>query len=392
MARTAAAGPEAPHREDAAAHAARREDRGGRHAAPQVTLAASVRRRQAAGPLPAPVTRGQAHPALPGPGQRLARPAISLADLTMTFPGRDRPSVDRLDLTVEPGLIFGLLGPNGSGKTTTINLITGLMIPSRGTVEVFGRRPQHARRLMGVVTQETALYDPLTARFNLGFHAWLYGYRGRERRERVDAALQLANLADHARQRAGTLSGGMARRLAIARALLHSPALVILDEPTLGVDPVERAMLWDHIRGLRDAGTTVLLTTNIMEEASALCDRVAIMREGRLAAPVDTPVNLQWRFGGTIITVLAAAASETIMRDACRALRQNPNVPRAQVTPGEQPGDYRLQVTAVTQDGITGQLVMLLTSRGAQIRDITARTPSLDEAFRELTGGFRVLR
>ncbi|MGH3190962.1 MAG: ABC transporter ATP-binding protein [Streptosporangiaceae bacterium] len=313
-------------------------------------------------------------------------------NLTMRFPGRDRPSVDRLDLTVAPGQIFGLLGPNGSGKTTTINLITGLMTPSRGTVQVFGRQPQHARRLMGVVTQETSLYDQLTARFNLGFHAWLYGYRGRERRERVDAALRLANLTGQARQRAGTLSGGMARRLAIARALLHSPALIILDEPTLGVDPVERAVLWDHIRALRDEGTTVLLTTNLMEEASALADRVAILRDGRLAAPVDTPVNLQWRFGGTVITVLAAAATETIMQDACRVLAQDPGVPRAEVTAGEQPGVYRLDVTTATRDGITGRLITLLTSRGARICDITARTPSLDEAFRELTGGFRAVR
>jgi ABC-2 type transport system ATP-binding protein len=334
-------------------------------------------------------------------------PAIRLAGLTMQWPGTGRPSVDRLDLTIEPGQVFGLLGPNGSGKTTTINLITGLWGPSSGTVQVFGRQPEHARRLMGVVTQETALYARLDAWHNLAFQAALYGYTGPEKRARIEDALDLANLRHEVRRepacwyrpwprwtgrRVGKFSGGMARRLAIARALLHDPPLIILDEPTLGVDPNERSVLWEHIGQLRDTGITVLLTTNVMEEASALCDQVAIMRDGVLAAPVDTPANLQQRYGGAVITVQVAAGSDEVMRSAYDSLLENPGIQHAEITRGEQPGEYRLQITAAAEDPVTGQVITLLTGKGAVIRHVTSRTPSLDEVFRQLTGGFRVMR
>jgi ABC-2 type transport system ATP-binding protein len=184
----------------------------------------------------------------------------------------------------------------------------------------------------------------------------------------------------------------MARRLAITRALVHSPQLVILDEPTLGVDPNERSVLWHHILQLRETGITVLLTTNVMEEASALCEQIAIMREGVLAAPVDTPEHLQQRFGGAVITVRAAAASDESMRGACDRLRQNRDIQRVEVTPGEQPGEFLLQVTAATEEPVTGQVITLLTGEGAVIGHVATRTPSLDEVFRDLTGGFRVRR
>jgi ABC-2 type transport system ATP-binding protein len=237
---------------------------------------------------------------------------------------------------------------------------------------------------MGVVTQETALYERLSARDNLALYAALYGYRGQDKRRRVEAALHLADLTQVADRRAGTFSGGMARRLQIGRALLHSPQLVVLDEPTLGVDPVQRAGLWDHIRRLRDGGKTVLLTTNLMEEAAALCGRLAIMRDGRLAAPVDTPANLR-RGRGAVITV-AAEALPDVMRQACTVLRADPDVTGVTVTPAGLPGRYRLQVTAAAPGSVTGKVIMHLAGGGVTIRDVAARTATLDEVFLAVTG------
>jgi ABC-2 type transport system ATP-binding protein len=319
-----------------------------------------------------------------------ATAAVSLDDVTACFRGRPRPSVSHLTLAIRPGQVFGLLGPNGSGKTTTINMVTGLVQPSGGTVRVFGRPPQQARRLMGVVTQETALYAQLSCQFNLKFAAWLYGYAGHEQRRRVSAALRLANLAGAARQRAGTLSGGMARRLAIARALLHDPQLIILDEPTLGVDPAERATLWEHIRALADSGRTVVLTTNIMEEADALCDQVAIMRDGQLAAQPASPASLQRRYGGTVITVQAAGASEAI-RAAAAALLREPGIVSADVIP-RSAGYCEVLVTSAAAGGAAGTVITALTGHGVAIMDLSARPPSLSEVFLRVTGAFPAAR
>ena len=316
--------------------------------------------------------------------------AIVLSGVTVRFPGRSEPSVDRLSLVIPDGQIFGLLGPNGSGKTTTVNMITGLLTPGRGDVRVFGHDPrsQAARRLIGVVTQETALYPKLDAAYNLSFYAKLYGYTGGERRARVAAALELANLVKFARQPVGGFSGGMARRLAIARALLHSPRLLILDEPTLGVDTVERAELWRRIRRLRDAGKTVLLTTNVLEEAEALCDRVAIMREGRLVTREPaSPEYLREHYGAMVITIRAQAGQE-VRRKSVAALRTIQEITHLQdTTTDERAGEFAIRATASAQREITGQLVMLLGRSGVSILDVDKRLPSLEEVFRELTTG-----
>lgn len=376
-----------------------------------MTLTAPAGRQDPAGSPAVPQARdlelhhGDAPPG-PAVAPQQGRAAIRLADLTVGFPGRDRPAVDRLSLTVEPGARFGLLGPNGSGKTTTINMITGLLKPTSGTVEIFGRPPQQALDEMGLVAQDAALYARLSAPANLGFHASLYGYRGRERQARIEGALELANLRHEAvlkrvwwwprphltGRRVGTFSGGMARRLAIARALVHSPRLVILDEPTLGVDPNEKRVLWEHIRQLRASGVTILVTTNDMAEAAALCDQIAILYDGVLAAPVDTPENLQRRYGGAVITVTTAAAADDVIQGVHDALCRRPEIQRVEVTRGGQPGEYQLQVTATREDPVTGQIIMLLTERGATVQHVAARKPSLDEVFAELTGGFRVRR
>ncbi|MBZ4016041.1 ABC transporter ATP-binding protein [Streptomyces purpurogeneiscleroticus] len=190
-----------------------------------------------------------------------------------------------LSLSVERGEVFCLLGPNGSGKTTTINLISGLLTPSQGKVRVFGHVPARDRNevlsKIAVVPQETALYESLNARENLQFHGHYYGVPADQLASRIEHVLELVGLTDRAKDRTGTYSGGMQRRLTLARALLTEPRALLLDEPTLGVDVQSRRALWDCVRDLADAGVSILLTTNYMEEAEALADYITILDHGK---------------------------------------------------------------------------------------------------------------
>ena len=200
--------------------------------------------------------------------------AIEIQGLTKRF--GDFTAVDGLTLTVKYGEIFGLLGPNGSGKTTTINIVSGLSKPTTGQVKVLGhdvmKDPRVVYAALGAVPQETALYEELSAWTNMSLHADLYGVRGPNRESCITEMLNLVQLYERRGSRVSTFSGGMKRRLALARALLHNPQLLYLDEPTLGVDVQSRRAIWDYILDLRKRGKTILLTTNYLEEANALCD------------------------------------------------------------------------------------------------------------------------
>src|SRR5256885_12112248 len=233
--------------------------------------------------------------------------AIEVKDLCKSF--KDFRAVDHLTLSVMQGEIFGLLGPNGSGKTTTINMISGLSIPTSGEVRVMGNNVRHNARqvhqILGSVPQETALYEELTAWANMDFHADLYGIPRKQKKERITKVLELVQLIDRKDSRVGTFSGGMKRRLALGRALLHNPQLVYLDEPTLGVDVQARRVIWDYILSLHDQGKTVLITTNYLEEAQALCERLAIIDHGKLIT-VDTPDHLKQTYGGAVLEVEAS--------------------------------------------------------------------------------------
>lgn len=208
-------------------------------------------------------------------------------------------ALDGVDLHVRPGEVFGLLGPNGAGKSTTMALIAGLLAPDAGTVRVDGADPVQpaARARIGLAPQALALYDTLTGRENVEFAGRLHGLSPARLRERVDAALAFVALADRQHDRAGGYSGGMQRRLNLACALVHDPALVLLDEPTAGVDPQSRNALFDNVLALRARGTTVVYTTHYMEEVERLCDRVAIVDRGRVMA-VDTVDALVAAHGG----------------------------------------------------------------------------------------------
>ncbi|CAM4336140.1 MAG: ATP-binding cassette domain-containing protein [Paenibacillus macerans] len=226
---------------------------------------------------------------------------VALNHVEMSYPRKNRErfyALEQLSIEVNQGEVFCLLGPNGSGKTTTINLINGLSRPTRGDVRVFGLDPakemRTVRRKLSVVPQETALYNDLTAKENLLFHAQYYGIEKRMWTSQIGKLLELVGLSERQNDRVGTYSGGMQRRLALARALLTSPDLILLDEPTLGVDVQSRNSIWTRIRELTGEGKTVFLTTNYMEEADSLADRIVIIDRGSVVAS-GSPQQLKER-------------------------------------------------------------------------------------------------
>jgi len=212
----------------------------------------------------------------------------------------DVKAVDGLTLSISGAEVFGLLGPNGSGKTTTINCLTGLLKPTKGTVEVGGFDVQtdgaKARSIMGVSPQETAVYSYLTGKENVQLFGALYSVPRKSLGGRVDYVMEKVGLMDDAGRKVGKYSGGMKRRVSIAMALVTDPSIVLLDEPTVGMDPQSRRAVWDFIMELRDKGKTIVLTTHYMEEAEELCDRVGIIDHGRLIA-LGTPTELKAKYG-----------------------------------------------------------------------------------------------
>jgi ABC-2 type transport system ATP-binding protein len=224
----------------------------------------------------------------------------------------DRFAVDDLSLEVRRGEVLGLLGPNGAGKTTAVSLAVGLLVPDSGEVSIAGRgspRSPEVRRLIGVAPQALALYESLTCEENLRFFGRVQGMTGARLSARVEWSLGFASLSDRRSDRVGRLSGGMQRRLNLAAALVHDPELVLLDEPTVGVDPQSRNAILDRILELRALGRTVIYTTHYMEEAARLCDRVAIVDQGRLLA-LGTVEELVRTHGGPPTLVLRAAGEE----------------------------------------------------------------------------------
>src|SRR5947209_13346473 len=302
-------------------------------------------------------------------------PAIEMIDLCKSF-GTFK-AVDHLSLTVQQGEIFGLLGPNGSGKTTTINMISGLSVPTSGEVRVLGldvrRQARQVRQILGSVPQETALYEELSAWTNMDFHADLFGIPRKEKKERIIKMLELIQLLDRKDSRVSTFSGGMKRRLALGRALLHDPQLIYLDEPTLGVDVQARRVIWDYILSLRDQGKTVLITTNYLEEAQALCERIAIIDHGKLIA-VDTPEHLKQTYGGSVIeletTKPIAAVNEIRALNGVKEVVQE---------------NTHMKITTEGTSNVVPQIINIA-SQESDIRDISVREPNLDEIFLLLTG------
>jgi ABC-2 type transport system ATP-binding protein len=256
--------------------------------------------------------------------------AIRTEGLTRRF--RELVAVDRVSIEVRAGEIFGLLGPNGAGKSTMIKMLTTLLPPTGGRARVAGfdvaREPTQVRRHIGYVPQALSADGALSGYENLLVSSKLYGLAREERRRRIADALELVGLADAAHQLVRQYSGGMIRRLEVAQAMLHRPAVLFMDEPTVGLDPVARRAVWEHVRRLREMwGTTILLTTHYMDEADDLADRVAVMHQGRVAA-VDAPAELKRAAGqdatlDDVFVHFTGAAIETggTYRDVLRARR-----------------------------------------------------------------------
>lgn len=240
-----------------------------------------------------------------------SEPAVRCNGLRYRFGGT--AAVDGVDLSIEPGTVFGLLGPNGAGKTTTIRMISTLLPVPTGAVELFGvdvnRRKLAARRLIGYVPQQLSADSALSGRENVALFARLFDVPRAQRRPAVEAALRSVGLEEVAERTASTYSGGLIRRLELAQALVSAPRLLVLDEPTVGLDPIARAGVWEHIERIRAAtGTTVLITTHYMEEADRQCDRVALMHRGRIRSE-GAPRDLR-----------ACVGPEATLEDAFRAV------------------------------------------------------------------------
>jgi ABC-2 type transport system ATP-binding protein len=283
-------------------------------------------------------------------------------------------AVDGIELNVAEGVVFGLLGPNGAGKTTTISMIAGVVAPSRGTARVVGhdilRARDRARSALGVVPQELAIYDDLSAQENLRFFGALYGLRGALLDERIDWALAIARLRDRARDRVGGFSGGMKRRLNLVASLLHRPRVLILDEPTVGVDPQSRAHIFDSVRALRDEERmTIVYTSHYMEEVQALCDQVGVMDAGRIVA-VDT-------VDGLIAAYASGSVDVRVAGDPRRLLG-------AVAAFGE--AELRGDRLAVRCDASPGAIAAAIERAGGQVLELRARADNLESVFLALTG------
>ena len=314
-------------------------------------------------------------------------PAVQTVELKKTYPAAgprpEVPAVRGIDLHVPRGEFFGLLGPNGAGKSTTIGMLTTLVVPTGGTARVTGldvvKDAVEIKRRIGVVTQNNTLDMQLTVAENLMFRSRFFGLSTSVAAKRAAALIDAFGLSDRKNAMADQLSGGQARRLMIARALVHQPDVLFLDEPTAGLDPQTRVNLWDILQVLHDQGQTVLLTTHYMEEAEALCDRIAVVDHGKILAEGSLDKLLADSGAQTIVTVrYEEAVPEGLAERA--GLAERPGVSKI-----EAEGD-QLRVFSTDAEGLLGELVSLGAANGLQVRDASVAKPSLETAFLALTG------
>ncbi len=307
--------------------------------------------------------------------------AIETQHLVKVF--GDLHAVDDVSFSVKEGEIFSLLGPNGAGKSTTISMISGLLTPTKGDALVFGnsvcKTPTKAQELLGIVPQELAIYPDLTAKQNLMFWGRMYGLRGDELKQRVRDILELTELGDRQNQNADKFSGGMKRRLNIGIALLHRPKLIILDEPTVGIDPQSRRKILDSVKQFRDEGTTVLYTTHYMEEAAELSDRIGIIDHGKIIA-LGSQLELN-KLVGEKERILLAISEPDKMAEVFKTLPTVVNVERL---------DGHSLITTEDSDALLPKLFELAQEQGARITSVEVQEVTLETVFLHLTG--RALR
>ena len=304
--------------------------------------------------------------------------AIEARDLTKVY-GGSLVAVDHVSIKVKEGEVFGFLGPNGAGKTTTIKMLSTLLKPTSGHAWISGydivRESDQVRRSIGIVFQDPALDDQLTGRENLDFHARIYGLDRRERNARISEVLELVGLENEADQLVKNYSGGMRRRLELARGLMHYPKVLFLDEPTLGLDVQTRRAIWDYILELsKNEDITIFLTTHYMEEAEYLSDRIAIIDHGRIMV-VDSPGNLRNLVGNDVITVGCMDCERLKSR-----LEEEGWVRKIMVHNGT------LEVYVREGEGKVPAIVRIAEEEGVNIDSISLRKPSLEDVYLHYTG------
>ncbi len=306
----------------------------------------------------------------------LTESAINVVSLTKVYPRVT--AVNNISFTIQTGEIFGLLGPNGAGKTTTIRMLLTLSKPTSGKINVLGidalANPSQVREISGYITQEVSVDGELTGYENVLMYAKLYNVPPRERKERIHDALEYLELQDRASDLVKHYSGGMMRRLELAQALVNRPRMLFLDEPTLGLDPSARMVIWEHIKRLREElGTTVLLTTHDMTEADTLCDRIAIMDRGSLIT-IGAPAELKATVGGDVLTLSAKTPALTARLEALGY----------QVIGESRDGHINLFVN----DGerLIPQLLANLRASGIEVEAVSLKKPTLDDVFLKYTG------
>ncbi len=316
-----------------------------------------------------------------GPFSHGGREVIRTVDLTKVYDGTDFAAVDQLNLSVLGGEIFGLLGPNGAGKTTTAGMLTTRVVPTSGSayvgeIDVIAN-PALAKQLLGTVSQTNTLDRQLTVWENLYFHGRLFGISAAASRRSADDLLEQFQLTKWARASVFALSGGMAQRLMVARAIFHRPAVLFMDEPTAGLDPQSRLALWEILGELNREGQTILLTTHYMEEADQLCDRVAIMDHGKILA-LDTPAALKQTVGAEEIVTVKAAGDQAALAELLG--KEIAEVTRSRVVDG----GVELHVAGAKR--LVPRVVNAAEGGGFELADLSVSKPSLETVFINLTG------
>ena len=308
--------------------------------------------------------------------------AIETNGLTKVY--NEIVAVDNVSINVSEGELFGLLGPNGAGKTTLISLLSTMIPPTKGSAKVWGhdiiKGSSNVRSSIGIVFQDTSLDDQLTGRENLDLHGRLYGMNRTLRKEKVDEVLELVELTDRAKDLVKTYSGGMMRRLEIARGLMHYPKVLFLDEPTLGLDPQTRVHIWEYIKKLNEKEkVTMILTTHYMDEADKLCDHIAIMDKGKIVV-LGTPESLKSGLGGDMIFLEGGSQSKNGMEKLKNTLSDMDFVEEIKLT------DNNMKITV--RDGKRSILTILevASQLNAQIEAVELRRPTLEDVFLHHTG------
>jgi ABC-2 type transport system ATP-binding protein len=318
-------------------------------------------------------------------------PVLTVENLVKTYPAKGKdPAVEAvrgISFSVAPGELFGLLGPNGAGKSTTLGCIMTLVRPTSGRVLIDGidvvKRPLDAKRRIAVVPQTRNLDRDLSVREILTYHGRYFGLAAAEREARADRLLEEMQVAEKRDAKPLTLSGGQQQRVMIARALMHDPRIVLLDEPTTGLDPQARRQLWETLSSLNRRGVTLILTTHYMEEADRLCQRLAIVDHGRILT-IDTPLNLKKSLpGGQILDLWVRSATPLEPR-----LTALPGVVRSERVESEGDGDAveRLRLFVTNEDGLIDRVLHAVREAEAELKHVSLTAPSLEDVYIHLTG------